>query len=260
MLKLWLSSRRLQVVATTGVGIALLIVLLSPTFQECVKANYQHDTDQPFIEHSWVFVRTIWWCGGIFAKENGEAITGLASIAIAIFTWTLFRATNEQGRLIEQSISLARQEFLASNRPEMTLHSMVHTWLVGRGPESPTSIGALATYFNKGRTAAIDVTITGTIVKAKGELDSNIIGAWVERVDVVGPGTPHHFRVTSQISDEKAAFDQTFDTTDIIEQVYCIGEIAYSDGLGVPRRMGYCWCWNNYTWKRVSENPYEFSY
>jgi hypothetical protein len=54
-----------------------------------------------------------------FLDDHGGALTAIATIAIAWFTLSLRDATTEQGRLTQQSIDLARDEFISTQRPEL---------------------------------------------------------------------------------------------------------------------------------------------
>jgi hypothetical protein len=60
-------------------------------------------------------------CEGEFIDENSGTLTALATIAIAAFTLTLWRATTEQGRLTRESIDLGNREFAATHRPRIRI-------------------------------------------------------------------------------------------------------------------------------------------
>ena len=60
-------------------------------------------------------------CEGAFIDENNGTLTALATIAIAAFTLTLWRATTEQGRLTRDAIELGTKEFVATHRPKLRL-------------------------------------------------------------------------------------------------------------------------------------------
>jgi hypothetical protein len=55
----------------------------------------------------------------------GEAITALATVVIAYFTRTLYRATRKQGVIAQRSIELARADFLANQRPKLHVRNIV---------------------------------------------------------------------------------------------------------------------------------------
>jgi hypothetical protein len=57
-------------------------------------------------------------------NDYGPAISAAATVAIAAFTWTLWLATTEQGRLTQQSIDLARDEFISTQRPRIIIRQI----------------------------------------------------------------------------------------------------------------------------------------
>ncbi len=116
-----ISKHRLVVMIAAGLIISVVIVCLSPTFKECVKTNQGAEAYKATYNSPSAFVGVAYWCLGVFVKENGEGTTALATVVMAIFTGTLWWASTEQGRLIRQSIDLARDEFRASHRPEMAI-------------------------------------------------------------------------------------------------------------------------------------------
>jgi hypothetical protein len=52
------------------------------------------------------------------------ALTAIATAVVGAFTYTLWRATSSQARVAQQTIDLARDEFLAAHRPELVVHSV----------------------------------------------------------------------------------------------------------------------------------------
>ena len=83
-------------------ALAGLFVLLSPNFQQCIEANNSGHSSDKYDYISPHFVGVAWWCGGIFAKENGEAITALGTLAIAAFTIVLAYSTMRLWRETER--------------------------------------------------------------------------------------------------------------------------------------------------------------
>jgi len=64
----------------------------------------------------------------ILEKIGHDWIIALSVFATAIFTATLWWSTRGMLRVTNDSIQLARQEFISSHRPEMRLK---HIWLIG---------------------------------------------------------------------------------------------------------------------------------
>ncbi len=75
---------------------------------------------------------------GIFLSHHKEAffaaITTLATVAIAVFTYTLYSATTEQARLTRKALKVARDEFTSSHRPRIILRD-VHLLPTEQGHE-----------------------------------------------------------------------------------------------------------------------------
>jgi hypothetical protein len=118
--------------------VVVAVISFSPT---CVSeagqqdtATYKHPQDQNSNSQR-IFAAT--GCGTKILRqwfidnlnEISTVITALATVAIGVFTYTLYRATTEQGRLTQQSIDLTKQsidlahaEFIASHRPQLKIY------------------------------------------------------------------------------------------------------------------------------------------
>lgn len=106
--------------------------IFSPSYQECYAAHERSDShdpkanaDQPVSrltlgQHLWRFAQ----CEALFLNENNGAVTALATIAIAGFTLILWIATSREAQLTTETIALTRDEFRASHRPELVIHSV----------------------------------------------------------------------------------------------------------------------------------------
>lgn len=84
---------------------------------------------------------------GVIEKYNG-AITAIATVFVASFTAVLYRATNRQATLTRQSIDLARQEYVSTHRPRLSVRHIVPTLKEGE----PISVRCTVT--NVGETKA----------------------------------------------------------------------------------------------------------
>lgn len=168
-LKAFLSRHRLATVAVAGIAIALLIVGFSPMFQECVKANQEYEARHTFGEYLGAFIWSVWWCGGIFSKENGEALTAFASIAIGVFTWTLWWATTDQGRLTQKAIADSAIQHRTSNRAFAYLKRFeTHKIIDGNGVV--ISLLASPMWFNSGHTPTAGARVQVDWVRQVGDL------------------------------------------------------------------------------------------
>jgi hypothetical protein len=101
------------------------VVSGSQAFQSCFHENKNTESYRGLYESENVIGKSIIRlrlnaeCGLTFLDKDSGALTAIATIAIAWFTWTLWRATTEQGRLTQQAIDLARAEFIGSHRPKI---------------------------------------------------------------------------------------------------------------------------------------------
>ncbi len=103
-----------------------LIGTLSPSYQKCTAGhdghhsqNEQSDLDKTIA--SSLYVPLFLVCEGAFVDENNGTLTALATIAIAGFTLTLWRATTKQAELTRDTIALGNREFVATHRPKLIL-------------------------------------------------------------------------------------------------------------------------------------------
>jgi hypothetical protein len=110
-------------------GFAILISALtsSPSFQDCyATANKdeakkeQQSTVSIIVNRPWHTLR----CEAVSLNENNGAVTAAATLAIAGFTLILWLATTRQAFLTNKIIALTREEFLASHRPLLVVHSI----------------------------------------------------------------------------------------------------------------------------------------
>lgn len=103
------------------------IVSGSQAFQSCFQEQKHADTYKALYESINIILKSIIRlrlnaeCGLTFLDKDSGAITALATVAIAGFTLTLWRATTEQGRLAQKSIDLARDEFQSTHRPRIRI-------------------------------------------------------------------------------------------------------------------------------------------
>jgi hypothetical protein len=101
----------------------------SPSFQKCIGEHADQEGPEKAADLHNVVVRRsaaippFLLCEGAFIDENNGTLTALATIAIAGFTLTLWRATTEQGRLTRDALKLARDEFIASHRPRLRVYA-----------------------------------------------------------------------------------------------------------------------------------------
>jgi hypothetical protein len=107
---------------------------------------------------------------GLHALDT--VITALATVAIAWFTWTLWRATTGTLAATQESIKLSREEFNATHRPKIKVHAaevkrFAPEVMREEGDDWPR-IGADLVCFNVGESAALRVEVRGQILAGAG--------------------------------------------------------------------------------------------
>lgn len=111
----------LLVSITLAFVIAFAVVLTSPTFEQCIQANQSGYSANSYFNGIAHLLGISWWCLGIFSKENSEAITAIATVVMAAFTGTLWRATTKQGDLTKQALELSTRAFVFLQELEVSL-------------------------------------------------------------------------------------------------------------------------------------------
>lgn len=111
--------------ALGGLVVCLLIfaATFSGSFQKC-KGRRATEYNSPYQPKLSEKVMTFVLCESETTDANGELLTALGTIAIAFFTWTLWNTSKEQGVLTRESVNLAREEFLFSNRPHLVVRNV----------------------------------------------------------------------------------------------------------------------------------------
>jgi hypothetical protein len=139
----------------------------TPSFQACIAEQEAAQADQISPKHAPVVALPLGalaeigtQCTGRFIHEQRDALTAIATIFIAWFTFTLWSATRGQLAVLQGSIELSRQEFDAEHRPWIAIRDIKLRQSV--------TIDKLAIAFtvdiaveNTGRTPAIDLMMFG---------------------------------------------------------------------------------------------------
>lgn len=88
--------------------ISLGLLALSPSYNECIRGNGQHATEHYTADGRQIVegpidnptaTRLFVHCGSMFANRNGEAFTGLFTVALTIATFLLGYLAWDQGRV-----------------------------------------------------------------------------------------------------------------------------------------------------------------
>ena len=237
---------RFLVWACFALAIALfaLIGAFSPSYQKCTaehKHDYGHNKQSDLYEPVANAARLLpmfLMCEGAFIDENGVTITALATIGIAAFTLTLWRATTEHGRISDKLLQLARDEFLASHRPELKIHSIRILEFDDSVAPDQQPLRVQFGVINAGTGAAV---VTGSAVEFGYEYPdlrpylprlprNDVIG--LRRYDVGASDT------IETVSDPDGGLDHV--SEDIGKVLYLAGWVGYDDGRGHARTTFFC--------------------
>jgi hypothetical protein len=192
-------------------------------------------------------------CGFVSAGENEGAITALSGMAVAVFTFTLWRATHrlwhssenqltEFRRSLEQSERIAEEEFVATHAPNIRVK---HVWLAGTVWDGEQIVIRIVVV-NVGKTLA-QVT-GGQLVTLVRETDHEL-PIWPEMPPALSFHTdPSPHVLDSGISLEfpplstgmTLARDENVALWEGKKRLYCIGHIDYTDRHGRLRKTAYC--------------------
>lgn len=203
------------------------------------------------------------------ATVLATVVSAIAAAVIAWFTVKLVRATTgmlnaagEQARLTRESIDLARDEYLATHRPEIFIHTVEFAHDAMEHSEK-TTVGAQISYVNKGRNSATIVEIRGRITNRTFPLQSGIMH-WEQHVvptEKILTGRRGYIRISSQIDPDFERIRQRSDTNPR-GHVICIGCIVYEDDRGVRRETGFCRRLDAIAerWVPIENSEYEYAY
>jgi hypothetical protein len=160
--------------------------------------------------------------------------------------------------LTEASIKLARDEFIATNRPEITIHAVA--------PHFPTTdglqfIGASIWCFNRGKSIAVDVEVRSEITRTAAPTIGHLAGIVQTRSTTMQRGAKHQFYVESGIPLSEEAIRQIGLKSDA-PKMFCVGTISYSDEAGTRFETGFCQTFSaaEQTWQSAKMPSHEYAY
>jgi hypothetical protein len=183
-------------------------------------------------------------------NDAGVAVTALATIAIAGFTFTLKRSTDRLWNAGEGQLLLARDEFLSTHRPRLRVRSVSK---VGGSPTNP-------------------ITVKLTVVNA-GDSTAQLIGSSV-LIDFFSGWPPLDFEGESVATPRRflpGASDTYLATSArkglIIrselnkrQELFVYGYFVYRDDLGTSRTTAFCRRWDaaGNRFCRIDDPDYEY--
>src|SRR6266550_3861226 len=244
-------SRTFFVSACFAVLIAALAFIgsRSPSYQKCTAEHERHDSNnersalkEPIAGTPQIPLFLV--CEGAFVDENNGTLTALATIAIAGFTLTLWRATTRQAALTREAIELGNREFAATHRPKLILREAFSV-----PPDPPR--GAIAVSYTIANVGASDCWMT----------EAHMGIEWVHGPYPVEMMTPDRAFTNDVpfIGRIRAGERKQLTFVDRVQKwhaetihgwaaefgVHFVGHIAYIDapGSNVTRHMAFRWKW-----------------
>jgi hypothetical protein len=203
-------------------------------------------------------VTDFFWCVVGFLQTYNGAVTAVATVFIGAFTWVLACVTGRQARLTRRSIDLAREEFIATHRPKVILHTIEFRRIPG--DDAVDRIGASILCFNKGTTVAKRVEVRGTII-AGANIVVDVPRPVIKVFENVLSGQKLWFEVKSEWPIREIVPRQQSN----LGSFHCVGTIVYFDQSETRRETGYCFVIPTVVaggerWERAKGNEYNYAY
>jgi hypothetical protein len=193
-----------------------------------------------------------------FLNYISPSMTAIATVAIAAFTLTLWRATTEQGRLTRESIQLARDEFNATHRPRISVRgfrTLAET--VGDAEVSTTfiyaNVGDLPAKIVEIRTnVTIDRTLPSGLIFVRHKIEHVTLASGEKETFAINDNSMEmHFHRTT---------NQDRPPSSVPSTAYVTGVIVYEDTAGRRRETGFCRVNNDGIdrWLLAEHSEYEY--
>ena len=134
------------------------------TFQQCMAEEEHGESYQQFREQPSGLVRVLsvrlayaysdLLCTGEVLHKRGEAVTAVASIAIALFTLTLKLSTDKLWKATNNALDVARREFIATHRPQLKVGAVSWDEPIDSSPPAQDPIVVRFDVVNVGQSTA----------------------------------------------------------------------------------------------------------
>jgi hypothetical protein len=270
MLRRFLSVTGVVLLVAVLLGLFFVVGTSSRTYEKCQAEETKEQTgapDQGAPKAIFLFFE----CEARSADENNGLITAIATTIVSAFTIVLAYSTRYQGRLTREAIKLARDEFNATHRPRIIIHSVELAYEAPENDEGEERIGASVIYFNVGDTPARITAVTGNIQSRRSPFASGLgtgIGVRLTSLPVpddwIESGVSNVLAIRSTATLEEVLFrEQVSASAGREERLVCIGQITYEDAAGIRRETGFCRHFDRPTerWFPVENHPeYEYAY
>lgn len=171
-------------------------------------------------------------CKSFWEKVTSDPIA-LFNLILAFSTVGLWVATISLSRASTNQIKLAREEFNATHRPKIKIHTVEITRRVNEGDDT-NMIGASILGFNVGESSAKNVEVRGEIFMGP-NFAVDVMRPKVKTFDEVLSGQKFRAEITSNWPVVNAAAGPRTGV-----HCYCLGWVAYWDENGLRRETGFC--------------------
>jgi hypothetical protein len=169
------------------------------------------------------------------AITHAEFWTAAATIAIAVFTYTLKRSTDKLWDAGEKQFGLARKEFLSTHRPRIRFK---HVWLMSAfAYDLPVMVRVVCVNNGVNDAVIIEYAVNFFVVRT---------GRLLPVPDFEGRKVQSGFRLQSGVSLVFPDFTGALAEADEVSirnheaKFYCVGYLHYRDDIGRVRTTAFC--------------------
>jgi hypothetical protein len=191
-----------------------------------------------------------------YLEHYSEAITALATVVIAVYTVVLAWTSSRQSKLIASQVRLAREEFIATHRPQLRLSRFYLSNPIMSQGERPSIIFMIQN--------------VGLSVARVTEIRSVSIVLGIEDQFPKNMGIPFSEKFTTRLESGQSEIFPVNGTVPLEDEdrgwvpqgkknLYCLGVVVYLDELGNRRETGFCRRYIAAT-RQLESWPTEFEY
>jgi hypothetical protein len=253
-------------------AIVVLVIINSPSYEECTTRTYQEQSIQPEDQESpyLAVMKVNFRCAGEYLDRNNAVVTALATAVIALFTFVLVLVINQQARLTKASVKIAERALTELEAPRVFVQINTPGLKVVDGvPPQGKGVGFGNLQWcvvNYGRTPAMILEIFSDIQIIPFEEYPSVVKPRRDQGDdlpygVFAPpngGQSHDFPAIPM----QAAFTQTgppgqpFTT----HSPFFLGFVRYSDIFGNRFILGFCFMFEGKSnaWIRIHGDEYNY--
>jgi hypothetical protein len=197
--------------------------------------------------------------GKSFWERTTTDPVALFTFGLFVFTTVLAASTVGLWHATWRSVTLGRDEFNATHRPKIIVHSLEHATIA----DDEERLGVTLTYVNigatRGRIVEIGSTITTTLSVPRPGIDlpTRTLDKWVNGGEWGIYAIDSDIRETAAII-ENMRKGRGYPAVEFL----CIGYVRYEDATGTPRQTGFCRKFDasNRIWSRIETSDYEYAY